>query len=106
MSARIALRILMLLHAEGELCVCELTHALALSQPKVSRHLALLRDAGIVVARRAGQWMHYRLNEALPDWTRSVLDETRTGLRGAAGMRRDLRRLSTMSARPGKQACA
>ncbi len=51
------LRCLMLMQAEGELCVCELTHALNLSQPKISRHLAHLRDAGVLLARRNGTWM-------------------------------------------------
>jgi len=67
------LRALLLLHAEGELCVCDLTHALKLSQPKVSRHLASLRAAGLVVDRRDGQWIHYRVDPKLPTWARGVL---------------------------------
>ena len=54
------LRALVLIQSEGEVCVCELTHALQESQPKISRHLALMRDAGIVEARREGAWMHYK----------------------------------------------
>ncbi len=68
------LRCLALLHAHGELCVCELTAALDEAQPKVSRHLALLREMGLVLARREGVWMHYHLNPALPAWAREVLD--------------------------------
>jgi len=60
------LRCLMLLSMERELCVCELTHALDEIQPKVSRHLASLRDQGIVRDRRQGQWVYYRLNPELP----------------------------------------
>lgn len=67
------LRALLLLHAEGELCVCDLTHALKLSQPKISRHLAALRAAGLVVDRRDGQWIHYRVDSKLPAWVRGVL---------------------------------
>src|SRR3989304_3575780 len=67
------LRCLLLLAAEGELCVCELTHALGESQPKISRHLAMLRAAGIVSDRREGLWVHYRLNPELPPWAREVL---------------------------------
>ena len=52
------LRCLLLMQAEGELCVCELTHALNLSQPKISRHLAHLREAGVLVASRNGTWMN------------------------------------------------
>ena len=54
------LRIVALL-SHGELCVCHLHEALGLSQPNVSRHLAILRAAGIVEDRRAGKWIHYRL---------------------------------------------
>jgi biotin operon repressor len=60
------LRCLLLLATEGELCVCELTHALNESQPKISRHLAMLREAGIVSDRREGLWVHYRLSPDLP----------------------------------------
>lgn len=62
------LLLLMLIEQSKELCVCELTSALALSQPKISRHLALLREHQIIQARRQGKWMYYRLNEALPRW--------------------------------------
>jgi ArsR family transcriptional regulator len=54
------LRIVALL-AHGELCVCHVESALALSQPNVSRHLGILRAAGVVEARRLGSWVHYRL---------------------------------------------
>ena len=66
LSNEIRLRCLVLLQLEGELCVCELTHALKLSQPMISRHLALLRDAGLVNDQRAGQWIYYQVNPELP----------------------------------------
>jgi ArsR family transcriptional regulator len=56
------LRVLVLLAREGELCVCEPTHALGEIQPKIPRHLALLREAEVVLDRRQGQWIYYRLN--------------------------------------------
>ncbi|OYY75559.1 MAG: hypothetical protein B7Y40_01185 [Gammaproteobacteria bacterium 28-57-27] len=68
------LRCLALLHKQGEICVCELTRTLAQAQPKISRHLSLLRDLGLVQARRAGVWMHYRITPELPDWMQAVLD--------------------------------
>lgn len=67
------LRCLLLLQSEGRLCVCELVHALGLSQPRISRHLGHLRDLGIVEDERRGQWMHYRLHPDLPDWAHDVL---------------------------------
>jgi ArsR family transcriptional regulator len=57
------LRILHLL-TPGELCVCDLVAVLRVPQPKVSRHLAYLRRAGLVTARRAGLWSHYQLASA------------------------------------------
>ena len=63
LADRTRLRLLNLM-GEDEVCVCFLVEALKLSQPKISRHLAYLRRAGIVVTRRDGKWMHYRL--ALP----------------------------------------
>ncbi|HET19072.1 MAG TPA: transcriptional regulator [Chromatiales bacterium] len=50
------------------------TRLRCLAQPKISRHLGLLRDLGIVKARREGVWMHYHLHPELPNWVRGVLD--------------------------------
>src|SRR5437867_554489 len=71
------LRLLNLL-AEGETCVCELTDTLGVVQPKVSRHLARLKRAGLVDARRDGKWMHYRSAQHGDPLARHVL----LGLRG------------------------
>ncbi|KAF0810898.1 arsenic resistance operon regulator [Alcanivorax sp. S71-1-4] len=74
----------MLLSRFGEVCVCDLVSALSLPQPTVSRHLAQLRSCGIVQDRRAGQWVHYRLSETLPDWAFGVISQ----LTGAAAASR------------------
>lgn len=66
-------RCVMLICGQGELCVCELTFALKLSQPKISRHLALLRDAQLLVGQRRGQWVFYHLNPDLPQWVTDLL---------------------------------
>lgn len=66
-------RMALLIAREGELCVCELIAALEENQPKISRHLALLRNCGILEDRRQAQWVHYRLHRHLPDWVRQVL---------------------------------
>ena len=55
-------------------CVCELTEQLELSQPKISRHLALLRNLSILLDQRQGQWVYYRLNPNLPEWANEVLN--------------------------------
>lgn len=70
------LRCLLLIHEEEELCVCELMEALGESQPKISRHLAQLRQCGLLVDRRQGQWVFYRFNPTLSKWINKVLAET------------------------------
>jgi ArsR family transcriptional regulator len=69
-------RATLLITREGELCVCELVCALDDSQPKISRHLAQLRACGLLIDRRQGQWVYYRLNPELPAWVRAVLETT------------------------------
>lgn len=68
--------ILMLLSTRGELCVCDLIAALNESQPKVSRHLALLRKQQILQDRRQGHWVYYQLHAQLPDWAHKILIDT------------------------------
>lgn len=66
-------RIALLVTREKELCVCELTCALDEIQPKISRHLALLRESGLLADRRQGQWIYYRLHPQLPNWVTKTL---------------------------------
>ena len=61
LSDPIRLRLVDLLR-EGERCVCELTDALELGQSRLSFHLAVLKEAGLVLDRREGRWVYYRLN--------------------------------------------
>ena len=67
------LKSLLLIQQQGELCVCELTCALDLSQPKISRHLSQLRTCELLLDRREGQWVYYRINPELPPWALQVL---------------------------------
>jgi ArsR family transcriptional regulator len=67
------LNALLLLRAEGELCVCELVEAMDESQPKISRHLAQLRNCGLVHDERKGQWVFYSLSSDLPPWALSII---------------------------------
>jgi len=69
-------RATLLIAQEGELCVCELVCALGDSQPKISRHLAQLRAAGLLLDRRQGQWVYYRLHPQLPQWALEILRTT------------------------------
>jgi ArsR family transcriptional regulator len=74
------LRCLLLLMEHDELCVCELTTAIGAAQPHVSRHLAQLRELGLVTDRREGLWIHYRINPRLPEWIKGVLGATAEGI--------------------------
>ena len=69
------LGIVLLLKARGELCVCDLCTALAQSQPKISRHLAMLRERGLLLARKQGKWVHYRLSPQMPAWAAQVIEQ-------------------------------
>jgi len=73
-------RILVMLLASDEHCVCHLHEALDAPQPKISRHLAVLREAGLVLARREGVWMHYRIHPGLPAWAFRVLIHMKDGM--------------------------
>ena len=72
-SDRTRLRLLNLLRG-GEACVCDLVDVLQVPQPKVSRHLAYLRRAGLVTARKDGYWMHYALAPAKSEFHGSLLN--------------------------------
>ena len=102
----IRLRCLVLLQLQGELCVCELTHALALSQPMISRHLALLRETGLVETRRAGQWMYYSLHPGLPAWLKEIIRETASANAEQSPFANDLYALNDMPNRPSASCCA
>jgi len=96
------LRILLLIQAEGELCVCEIVAALALPQPMVSRHLAQLRSLGVLADRRQGQWIFYGANPLLPDWADAVLAQAARAARSELAV--DRARLLAMGDRPRRQA--
>lgn len=99
------LRSVVMLRAERSLCVCELTHALELSQPKISRHLAMLREGGLVIDERRGQWVHYRLNDDLPHWALQIIDAAVAGQRASGLDVADSARLQSMQGRPSAEIC-
>ena len=101
----IRLRCLILLEENSELCVCELTHATGAAQPNISRHLAHLREAGLVSDRREGLWIHYRINPELPKWIKAVLKQTVRGVLDTPPFADDLASLEAMANRPGAPRC-
>ena len=95
------LRLLNLI-ADREICVCYFVEILRISQPKISRHLAYLRRAGIVASRREGKWMHYRPATPKDQAAASILRETLKHLKQAPEMRKDISRLSSACCAPEK----
>jgi ArsR family transcriptional regulator len=95
------LRLLNLI-ADREICVCYFVEILRISQPKISRHLAYLRRAGIIEARREGKWMHYRLTMPKDPAAASILRETLKHLKRKPEMRKDSSRLSSACCTPQK----
>ena len=79
LADRTRLRLINLI-GDSEVCVCFLVEILKIGQPKISRHLAYLRRAGVVTARREGKWMHYRLTEPPDQHAARIFREVRTSL--------------------------
>jgi ArsR family transcriptional regulator len=101
LADRTRLRPLNLMNGK-EVCVCYFVEILGQSQPKVSRHLAYLRRAGIVSARREGKWMHYKIVVPKHAGAARILNETLTVLSEDRTMRVDLTRLNKACCVPQK----
>ncbi|MDR3619049.1 MAG: metalloregulator ArsR/SmtB family transcription factor [Paludisphaera borealis] len=89
----VRLRLLNLLSDDREICVCHLHEALDLPQPTVSRHLAYLRKSGIVVGRKEGLWVHYKLARSKSGLNRILLGCLGTCLGDPGVFKEDLERL-------------
>jgi ArsR family transcriptional regulator len=94
-SDPVRLRLLNLL-AGREVCVCHLHEALGLPQPTVSRHLAYLRKTGLVMGRKEGLWVHYRLSKPAGELHRKLFECVST-LGRLRTMEDDIKRLSRMT---------
>lgn len=95
------LRLLNLM-AGREVCVCYFVEILRLGQPKISRHLAYLRNAGIVSARREGKWIHYCIQRPDDVAANSILDTVLASLADQPTMQADVARLTRASCEPQK----
>lgn len=95
------LRLLNLM-GDQELCVCYFVEILEQGQPKISRHLAYLRRAGIVEARREGKWMHYRIVMPPNIGAAQVLRQTLSWLKEDRSMQTDRSRLAKACCTPAK----
>ena len=99
LADRTRLRLLNLM-GDDEICVCFFVEVLRTNQPKISRHLAYLRAAGVVAARREGKWMHYRIVEPADPHAARVFREVRLWLKEDETMQRDRTRLVKVCCAP------
>ena len=99
LAERTRLRLLNLMSA-GEVCVCFFVEVLGASQPKISRHLAYLRRAGVVAARREGKWMHYRVEAPADPHAARVFVEVMAWLSEEREMQKDRARMENICCSP------
>jgi ArsR family transcriptional regulator, arsenate/arsenite/antimonite-responsive transcriptional repressor len=99
LADRTRLRLLNLMRGR-EICVCYFVEILGQSQPKVSRHLAYLRRAGIVKARREGKWMHYSIEQPPDRGAAQILDVTLDSFHSDRQMQADLAQLGKACCQP------
>lgn len=99
LADRTRLRLINLM-GDDEVCVCFFVEVLKLNQPKISRHLAYLRRAGVVASRRDGKWMHYRIVEPPDPRAANIFREVRASLANDTGMKRDRARLAQICCAP------
>ncbi|MGA3045225.1 MAG: metalloregulator ArsR/SmtB family transcription factor [Terracidiphilus sp.] len=99
LADRTRLRLLNLMNGK-EVCVCYFVEILGQSQPKISRHLAYLRRAGIVTARREGKWMHYKIVEPANAGAAKILREMLSVLNDDKAMRADATKLNKACCAP------
>ncbi len=97
------LRLLNLM-GDQEVCVCYFVEILGAPQPKISRHLAYLRNSGVVSARREGKWMHYRIVMPPHDGAAQILRQTLDWLKDDKAMQADRARLTKACCSPAKYA--
>jgi ArsR family transcriptional regulator, arsenate/arsenite/antimonite-responsive transcriptional repressor len=99
LADRTRLRLINLI-GEDEVCVCFFVEVLKINQPKISRHLAYLKRAGVVSARRDGKWIHYRITEPRDPHAARIFREVRTWLAGHPAMQSDRSRLQKICCAP------
>jgi ArsR family transcriptional regulator len=99
LADRTRLRLINLM-GDREVCVCFFVEVLKTNQPKISRHLAYLRRAGVVSARRDGKWIHYRIVEPPDSHAANIFHEVRTCLANDPSMQSDRARLKKICCAP------
>jgi len=88
------IRLLSLLAHRSEICVCDLVEATGIPQTSVSRHLATLRNAGLVTSRKDGLWVYYSIKKPEQPFERAIIKSVREAVEESPELQRDLKRLS------------
>jgi ArsR family transcriptional regulator len=99
LADRTRLRLLNLI-GNDEVCVCFFVEVLKINQPKISRHLAYLRRAGVVAGRREGKWIHYRIVEPPDPHAAKIFREVRIWLANEPAMKSDRARFEKICCAP------
>ena len=99
LADRTRLRLLNLM-GNDEVCVCFFVEVLKTNQPKISRHLAYLKRAGVVASRREGKWMHYRVVDPPDEHAAKIFREVRAALENHRVMQTDRTRLQRICCAP------
>jgi ArsR family transcriptional regulator len=100
LSDETRLRCLILIFENYEICVCELMHALALPQSKISRHLSLIKLNGLINQRREGQWVLYSINPNMSKFKINIIKATIDELKNTIPFKEDRKKLVNMINRP------
>lgn len=99
LADRTRLRLLNLMRG-GEVCVCFFAETLGTNNPKISRHLAYLKRAGLVAGRRDGKWIHYRISEPADTKAAAIFNATLNALEDDGQMQIDLHKLAAACCAP------
>ena len=99
LADRTRLRLLNLMRG-GEVCVCFFAETLGTNNPKISRHLAYLKRAGLVAGRRDGKWMHYRINKPANEGAAKIFEDLLATLASDKDMQKDLKTLVKVCCAP------
>ncbi len=87
------IRILFSLRERKDLCVCELRELIGLSQPTISSHLKILENAGLIIYRKDGRWVDYRINTDLDEGTGKLLEQVFSILENVGEIKKDLKKV-------------
>ena len=101
LADRTRLRLLNLMRS-GEVCVCFFAETLDTNNPKISRHLAYLKRAGLVAGRRDGKWMHYRINEPADPGKAKILNDLLATFEADVQMQKDEKMLTKVCCSPNR----